>query len=165
MLKPLKTKAMKKLSLILMLSTLLVVAIIAASAIFAFYSTIYDMYRDDCVKEYRHVNLKLGDEKMPELEISDELSKKISNFRKPLQEVAYYMLSNTNEFKLDRYKFTCGIFSFWVANDWKWFELDSPVEMKLNPDEKDFFWKMFIKFRDEDQRLYRYENEITVTTK
>jgi len=96
------------------------------------------------------------------LVLSESQRDLINTFRQPLKDVAYYMILHEESFKLDRFTFSCGEYEFWVANGYGWFELDKPIEIELKRAEKEYFWNIYVNYRDNEMRLFEWENTVEI---
>lgn len=99
---------------------------------------------------------------VPTIIIKESTQKLIETFRPSVKDVAYYMLLNKDNFKVHDHHFQCGKFYFWIANDYYWFRLDKPVEIKLTEKEKKYFWKIYNDYKTKEMRLFKYESEIEI---
>jgi len=109
--------------------------------------------------------IKVEIKSKPVIEISKYEQDLINSFRKPLQDVAYYMLLHKNKYSITKYRFTCGKYQFWIANGYRWFKINEPIRMELLEIEKRYFWKIYKNYRDNEQRLYKWESDIEIIIK
>ena len=98
---------------------------------------------------------------VPILTISESKKKLIDSFRPPLRDIAYYMILNEDDITTDYYCFKCGEYEFWTANDYWSFKLYKPFKLNLTDSEKQYFWKLYITYK-ETKRLFKYENQIQI---
>jgi len=96
--------------------------------------------------------------------ITKDVYDNILSFRPAIQDIAFYFLTNKEDFSADNYCFKCNKFELWIANDYDSANMYSP-KIGLNEKERRFFWQLYNDYRYKDKRYFKYEDNITITVK
>ena len=100
------------------------------------------------------------------LELPEETINLINGFRPAVKDVIVYILTNKDKMNHDKFYFKCGRYSFWIANDYYYFKLESnKIPVELSHDEKLFLYGIYLDYMEDyknTNRLYHWENDVKI---